>query len=76
MNNVDLPTTGLTPETSINYEIGAKLDYRRLRAQTYYFWTDIEGLIDTALWIETQLGRAVPAMVSRAGNFPPAELRA
>ena len=37
---------------------------------------DIEGLIDTALWIETQLGRAVPAMVSRAGNFPPAELRA
>ncbi|MDE0175714.1 MAG: hydroxymethylglutaryl-CoA lyase [Defluviicoccus sp.] len=37
---------------------------------------DIEALIDTALWIETQLGRAVPAMVSRAGNFPPAELRA
>ncbi len=37
---------------------------------------DIEALIDTAHWIETQLGRAVPAMVSRAGNFPPAELRA
>ncbi len=35
---------------------------------------DIEGLIETAHWIETQLGRAVPAMVSRAGNFPPAEL--
>ncbi len=37
---------------------------------------DIEGLIETAHWIETQLGRPVPAMVSRAGNFPPAELRA
>ena len=37
---------------------------------------DIEGLIDTALWVETQLGRAVPAMVSRAGNFPPAGLSA
>lgn len=37
---------------------------------------DIEALIETAHWIEGQLGRAVPAMVSRAGNFPPAELRA
>ena len=37
---------------------------------------DIEGLIDTALWMETQLGRTVPAMVSRAGNFPPAGLGA
>ena len=37
---------------------------------------DIEALIETALWIEGQLGRPVPAMVSRAGNFPPAELRA
>lgn len=37
---------------------------------------DIEGLIETAHWVETQLGRAVPAMVSRAGNFPPAEPRA
>ena len=37
---------------------------------------DIEALIETAHWIETQLGRAVPAMVSRAGNFPPAESRA
>ena len=37
---------------------------------------DIEALIETAGWIETQLGRPVPAMVSRAGNFPPAALRA
>ena len=37
---------------------------------------DIEGLIDTAHWLEQRLGRAVPAMLGRAGNFPPAELRA
>lgn len=37
---------------------------------------NIEVLIETAHWIEEQLGRAVPAMLSRAGNFPPAELRA
>ena len=36
----------------------------------------IEALIEAAHWIETQLGRPVPAMVSRAGNFPPVELRA
>ena len=37
---------------------------------------DIEALIETARWIEGRLGRAVPAMLGRAGNFPPAELRA
>lgn len=37
---------------------------------------DIEALIETAHWIEQQLGRSVPAMLGRAGNFPPAELRA
>ncbi len=37
---------------------------------------DIEALIDTAHWIEQQLGRQVPAMLGRAGNFPPTELRA
>ena len=37
---------------------------------------DIEALIDTAHWIEQRLGRPVPAMLSRAGNFPPAALRA
>ena len=39
-------------------------------------YADIEALIETAHWIEEQLGRAVPAMLTRAGNFPPAELRA
>ncbi len=37
---------------------------------------DIEALIETARWLEERLGRPVPAMVTRAGNFPPAELRA
>ena len=35
---------------------------------------DIEALIATAEWLEQQLGRAVPAALGRAGNFPPAEL--
>ncbi len=37
---------------------------------------DVEGLIETAKWLEGRLGRAVPAMLGRAGNFPPAELLA
>lgn len=37
---------------------------------------DIDALIDAARWMEGRLGRAVPAMLTRAGNFPPAELRA
>jgi outer membrane receptor protein involved in Fe transport len=45
-DNVDLPTTGLEPETSINYEVGVKVRRNRLTAQAFYFWTEIEGLID------------------------------
>ena len=45
-DNVDLPTTGLEPETSINYEVGVKVQRDRLTAEAYYFWTEIEGLID------------------------------
>ncbi len=37
---------------------------------------DIDALIETAHWIEAQFGRPVPALVSRAGNFPPPGLRA
>ena len=36
---------------------------------------DVDKLIETATWLEQQLGRPVPAMLGRAGNFPPAELR-
>jgi hydroxymethylglutaryl-CoA lyase len=35
---------------------------------------DIEGLIETADWLGQQLGKPGPAMLGRAGNFPPAEL--
>ncbi len=37
---------------------------------------DIEGLIAAAEWLGGELGHAGPAMLGRAGNFPPAELRA
>lgn len=30
----------------------------------------LEGVIDTARWLEPQLGHALPGMVSRAGGFP------
>jgi len=36
---------------------------------------DVDKLIETATWLEQRLGRPVPAMLGRAGNFPPAELR-
>ncbi len=37
---------------------------------------DVDRLIEIAKWLEERLGRPVPAMLGRAGNFPPAELRA
>ncbi len=46
---VDLPSTGVGPQTSINYELGLKLDAPRARGQFFYFWTDIDGLIDRVL---------------------------
>ena len=32
---------------------------------------DIDKVIETAKWLEGPLGAAMPAMVSRAGLFPP-----
>ena len=37
---------------------------------------DIDKLIAAGEWIGEQLGHAVPAMIGKAGVFPPAELRA
>jgi hydroxymethylglutaryl-CoA lyase len=37
---------------------------------------DIDNLIAAGEWIGEQLGHAVPAMIGKAGIFPPAELRA
>ncbi len=36
---------------------------------------DLDRLIGTGAWIGERLGHAVPAMLGRAGAFPPAELR-
>jgi hydroxymethylglutaryl-CoA lyase len=35
----------------------------------------LAGIIDTAQWVERQLGRPVPGMVSKAGDFPAARVR-
>lgn len=40
-----LPSLGLAPERSINYEIGLKTDSGRLRTQTSVFWLDIDDNI-------------------------------
>jgi outer membrane receptor protein involved in Fe transport len=42
---MDLPSLGLIPERSINYEVGVKTNYHRLRTQTFVFWHDLENNI-------------------------------
>lgn len=37
-----IPSLGLIPERSINYEVGVKTDSDRLRTQTFVYWLDIE----------------------------------
>ena len=37
-----MPSLGLVPERSINYEIGLKGDFDRLQFQTFVYWLDIE----------------------------------
>ncbi len=37
---------------------------------------DIERLIDLTAWLEGRLGRQTPALLGRAGNFPPEQRRA
>jgi len=43
---LDIPNPDLDPETAIAYEVGFKINYPRLRAETHYFWTDLADLID------------------------------
>lgn len=40
-----VPSLGLTPERSINYEVGIKTNSDRLRTQTFVYWLDIEDNI-------------------------------
>lgn len=37
-----VPSLNLIPENSINYEVGVKTEFDRLRTETYLFWTDIQ----------------------------------
>ncbi len=42
---IDIPNPDLSPETSINYEVGLKFNLDRLRAQTFVFWTELDDMI-------------------------------
>ena len=42
---MSVPTLGLEPERSINYEVGIKTNGERLRTQTFVYWLDIEDSI-------------------------------
>lgn len=42
---MSVPSLGLTPERSINYELGVKTNSERLRTQTFVYWLDIEDNI-------------------------------
>lgn len=43
-----LPNPDLMPENSITYEIGAKMNTDRFRAETYVWWNDLQNYIDTS----------------------------
>ena len=36
-----LPSLGLSPENSVNYEVGLKADYDRWRSQMFVYWMDL-----------------------------------
>ena len=40
-----VPSLGLIPEHSINYEVGIKTNHDRLRTQTFVFWIDLQDNI-------------------------------
>ncbi len=42
---MDLPSLGLTPENTVNYEVGVKTNFDRLRTQTFVFWFDLNDNI-------------------------------
>jgi len=42
---IDTPSINLVPESSLNYEVGLKLDARRLRGQAFVFWTELDDQI-------------------------------
>lgn len=38
-----VPSLGLLAETSVNYEVGVKGNFDRLRAETFVYWIDLEN---------------------------------
>ncbi len=38
-----VPSLGLIPENSINYEVGLKTNFDRLRTQTFVYWIDLQN---------------------------------
>ena len=44
-SGMDLPSLGLIPERSINYEAGVKTNFDSLRADVFVFWTDLNDNI-------------------------------
>ncbi|NIL98979.1 MAG: TonB-dependent receptor [Planctomycetales bacterium] len=42
---VSLPSLDLTPEHSINYEVGIKTNFDRLRTQAFVYWIDLQDNI-------------------------------
>jgi hemoglobin/transferrin/lactoferrin receptor protein len=44
-DGMDLPSLDLISERSINYEVGVKTDFDRLRTQTFVFWNDLQNNI-------------------------------
>ncbi|MEQ8786838.1 MAG: TonB-dependent receptor [Pirellulaceae bacterium] len=42
---MDLPSLGLVPETSYNYEVGVKTNFAGLRTQSYVYWMDLNNNI-------------------------------
>ena len=46
-----LPSLGLSPENSVNYEVGLKADYDRWRSQMFVYWMDLR---DNLVSIQTE----------------------
>ena len=75
---VDLPTSELDPETSVNYEVGVKLNFSRWRGQMFYFWNDLDELIDRVLvatGVPNPLDPADPVDVFQRRNLGSAQVQ-
>ena len=44
----DIPSVNLQPERSTSYDVGLKWEQKDFRGQVFYFWTDIDNMIQRA----------------------------